>query len=46
MKKRILLTTEPLKKELALEQKCPIGLVLQDNIAISFIWGGCLGRLP
>ena len=34
-KKRILLTTEPLKKEFVLEQKCPIGLVLQDNIAIS-----------
>ena len=37
---------EPPEKEFVLEQKRPIGLVLQDNITISSIWTSRLGRLP
>ena len=38
--------TEPTEKEFVLVQKRPIGLVLQDNITIIFVWtwlfwGGC-----
>ena len=46
MKKALCKQTEPTEKEFFLDQKRPIGLVLQDNIIISSIWTGRLGRLP
>ena len=38
LKKECCKQTEPPDKEFFLEQKRPIGLVLQDNITISSIW--------
>ena len=46
VKKEFRKETEPTEKEFVLEQKRPIGLVLQDNITISSIWTSRLGRLP
>ena len=46
MKKAFCRQTEPTEKDFFLDQKRPIGLVLQDNIKISSIWTGRLGRLP
>ena len=46
LKKEFCKQTEPPEKEFFLEQKRPIELVLQDNITISSIWTGLLGRLP
>ena len=46
LKKECCKQTEPPGKEFFLEQKRPIGLVLQDNITSSSIWTGLLGRLP
>ena len=46
VKKEFRKQTEPPEKEFVLEQKRPIGLVLQDNITISSIWTSRLGRLP
>ena len=45
-KKEFRKQTEPPEKEFVLDQKRPIGLVLQDNITISSIWTSRLGRLP
>ena len=46
VKKEFCKQTEPPEKEQVLEQKRPIGLLLQDNITISSIWTGHLRRLP
>ena len=46
VKKKFRKQTEPPEKEFVLEQKRPIGLVLQDNITISSIRTSRLGRLP
>lgn len=46
VKKEFCKQTLPIEKEFVLEQKRPIGLILQDNTTISSIRTSRLGRLP